>query len=98
MNYCHNSGSKGRAGLVLSMLILLGGCATLTDPGPVAVAPNLPDLPDRMVRGCYDPGVDQDAIVALTENRVALATCRRLQRDTVAVYNGLKRDLSGQPQ
>ena len=84
--------------LALLMLTLLGGCATSIDPGQVAVEPELPELPDHLRQQCADPGVDPDAIVALTENRVALAACRRLHRETVQFYLDARRGLAGTPQ
>lgn len=82
--------------LVGSVTALLSGCAQSIDPGKVAVAPELPDLTEDLSGDCVDPGVDPDAIIALTENRVAWAECRRLHRDTVQFYEGIAAQLRGE--
>lgn len=96
MSYFKNFANRGA--LALSILTLCAGCATSVDPGRVAVAPVIPELPDRLREQCRDPGVDPDAIVALTENRVALAECRRLHRETVQFYSDTRRGLAGTPR
>ncbi len=60
------------------------------------MAPRIPELPDRLRNECRDPGVDVDAIRALTENRLALAECRRLHRETVKTYDDVRKGLAGQ--
>lgn len=95
MLFSENSKRAVRAASALLMTILVAACATSNDPGRVAVTPSLPDLSPELVQVCKDPGVDPDAIVALTENRVALAACRRLHQDTVQFYLDAKRGLEG---
>ena len=79
------------------MMIFASACSPSFDPGPVAVRPVLPALPVEMVQECEEPGVDRDAIVALTENRVALADCRRRHNAVVDFYHDLQADLSNVP-
>lgn len=94
MSYFKSLKHAGKVVGVLSMMTLAVGCSTFNDPGPVAVGPELPPMPEEYRQGCRDPGVNQDAIVALTENRLALSACRRLHRDTVLFYDELRTDLA----
>lgn len=93
MPYLKSLKSARKASVALLTMTLAAGCSKFDDPGPVAVGPELPPLPAELSRECPDPGVATDAVVALAQNRVALAGCRRLHRDTVIFYKGLQADL-----
>ncbi len=76
-------------------MLALAGCATRV---PVAVAPNLPDLPARAVQDCPNPvsreGEDL-GVIALEWK--ATAKCERRQKHAVAGYYGnIQRGLAGQ--
>jgi hypothetical protein len=65
--------------LAVSCLTMsLAGCARSGSRSLVqAERVQIPAPDPRDTKACYDPGVDGDAIVALTENRTALAVCKR---------------------
>ena len=71
----------------LFLTIFLSGCGQSID---TTVRPILPDLPYEITSPCVDPGVASDALVALTETRVAFAACRRKHSDAVAFYRDVK--------
>lgn len=50
----------------------------------------MPDLPSQAADPCYDPGVDPDAVTAITEQRVALASCRQKHSSLVDFYLDVK--------
>ena len=83
-------------GLALCLPLLLSACALFANDMPAvpaAVRPSLPHLPANLAMPCLDPGIADDALVALVEHRQALAGCRRLHRDTVAFYRDVQRHL-----
>lgn len=67
------------------------GCFRSSEDGRVLV--DVPKLDSRDEAGCYDPGVDRDAFVAVGENRVALADCRRRHKNVVDQYNDVRLNL-----
>jgi hypothetical protein len=69
---------------------LLIGCGTSAD-GPAAY--QAPPLDPRDEKDCYDPGVGDEALASLGDNRVALADCRRKHRNVVRQYNRVRADL-----
>lgn len=75
------------APFALFLTIFSGGCAPSIE---TAVRPILPDMPATTASPCVDPGVASDALVALTETRLALAACRRKHNDAVAFYSDVK--------
>lgn len=89
--------SARRALLAGCLTTSFASCATSNDPGKVAVQPTLPTMPRDLQQPCRDPGVDEDAIIALTENRAALIECKRQHRDTVLFFDDVKRRLEGTP-
>ena len=62
-----------------------------------STAAPIPPLQATDATPCYDPGVDRDAIVALANTRVALASCRKKQQNVVSQYNDV-RETFGEPQ
>ena len=78
----------------LSLMTSGGSCAISSNP-PV-LAPQLPPLDPRDEAPCYDPGVTGTYGQALTENRVALAHCRRTQQNVVRAYNDARQKLGPQ--
>lgn len=80
--------SYPRAALfALSLTTFASACSPSIKP---AVVPVLPDMPATTASPCTDPGVASDALVALTDARVALAACRRKHSDAVAFYQDVK--------
>lgn len=73
--------------------MLLSGCAT--SGSPVALAPDLPDLPAHLEQDCVDPGVGPvnnvgDAVTVIGANRVYAACERKKHRDTKTFYRNVK--------
>jgi hypothetical protein len=79
------------AKVVLCLTALLSGCV----PSSRSAAPPIPPLNSRDAAVCYEPGVNRDAVVAVAETRLALASCRRSKQNVVAQYNEV-RDSFGQ--
>lgn len=77
-----------RAPLVLSMILSVTACSRSDEL--VAVRPEIPEVPAKLASVCYDPGVDPDARVALTDQRVALASCREKHKSLIAFYRDVK--------
>lgn len=71
----------------LSLTVFASACSPFID---TAVRPVLPDMPATTASPCSDPGIALDALVALTETRLALAACRRKHDDAVAFYRDVK--------
>lgn len=90
MNFFWNYRHPAKA--VLCLTVLLSGCGPSSRP---STDPPIPPLSPRDEAVCYDPGVNRDAIVAVAETRLALASCRRSKQNVVAQYNEV-RDSFGQ--
>lgn len=69
----------------------LAGCLRTGWTG--AVSPELPPLPGSLSLDCRDPGVrpNRPVLGEFSRNRLALAECRRVHRDTVNFYNDVRR-------
>ena len=76
-----------------SALLFVSGCAT--SGSPVAIAPDLPDIPARLESECPDPGVAEEAVTAVAENRVYAACNKRKHRDMKSFYRGVRAKLAG---
>ena len=81
--------SSLRVALALSTTLFVAGCFKLSEEN-VAVRPQLPELPAKLQAPCYEPGVAQEAIPALTDTRVAWAVCRKKHADIVAFYKDVR--------
>ena len=87
----------------LSLPMFLTGCGLFVERPPLAVAPQLPDLPDNLAQPCRDPGVRDvqtvaDATSAIADNRRFAACANRQHRDTIRFYEAVRDGLSGNPQ
>lgn len=69
------------------LTMFVASCSIFGDQPPPIVPVNLPPLDPRTEQPCYDPGVNGNYGEALTDNRVALADCRKKHADAVAAYN-----------
>lgn len=61
--------------------------------GDGRVVVDLPALDPRDEETCPDPGVAQDAFVALRQHRVSLVDCRNRHANVVAQYNEVRENL-----
>ena len=82
----------------MCLTALLSGCAT--SGSPVAIAPDLPDIPPALQAECVDPGVASiatvgDAVTVIGENRVYAACNKRKHRDMKEFYRGVQRRYGG---
>lgn len=81
-----------RLAAVLWLAAALAGCfrSGWPDHRPNA---QLPPLPGELAADCRDPGVraGRPVLVEFARNRVALAECRRVHRDTVTFYEDIRR-------
>ncbi len=71
---------------VLFLMASLSACGPPSKAIPTAQRIDLPDLPLALAQRCEDPGIGSDALKALLEHRVALATCRRRHADMLQFY------------
>ena len=69
-------------------MICVNACSESNESGPIMV--QAPPLDARVVQACYDPGIGEDALVALGEHRVALASCRKRHQNVVDQYNSVR--------
>ena len=75
----------------------MSSCAT--SGSPVAIAPDLPDVPAHLRQYCDDPGVStiqsvKQAIDNLGANRLYAACERRKHRDALSFYDSVKKRFS----
>lgn len=77
--------SRTPALVALCLMTFSSGCEPFDNP--VIAQVTVPRLDPRIEAPCYDPGVANDYKTALTENRVALASCRRQHKNVVSQYN-----------
>ena len=89
---------KPQASLAVFLTVLLNGCAT--SGSPVAIAPQLPDIPPALESECVDPGVGPvtsvgEAVAAVGQNRVYAACNKRKHRDMKGFYRGVQRGFGG---
>lgn len=52
-------------------------------------------MPLDLREPCPEPGIDENALVALVQHRGALAGCRQKHRDAVSFYDDVKLGLEG---
>lgn len=69
------------------LLMSVSGCGT---SGSFVSPVEIPKLDPRTESPCYDPGVEGNYGEALTDNRVALADCRKKHGDAVNAYNDVR--------
>lgn len=77
-----------RALLALSLLTFVSGC--LRSDEPTTKPQPIPAMTPYAAQDCPDPGVAEDAIKALAENRLALADCRKRKKIAVAEYAAVR--------
>lgn len=78
--------------LASSLVLFVSNCS---ESSRQAGAP-IPPLDPRDSRPCYEPGVDQNAVKALTDTRVALADCRKKHDNVVRAYEGARQALGSE--
>lgn len=84
-----------RVGVVFSILMSASACNVF---GRAPQLEHVPALDPRDEAECTDPGVGAEAIVALAENRVALADCARRHANVVRQYNDVRQQMGEQKE
>jgi hypothetical protein len=83
-----------RAAAAASILIFVAGCSTSAEV-PIVVATELPVMPADLAAPCRDPGVAEDAVVGIAENRQALGECSRKNARKNRFYDSVRGKFGG---